>query len=123
MAVRSQISSIALMGTLLLGTDHLWGQMDRGPVLRIGKVPAFYGYCLFVSGSQATNFLLQGSGDLSSWTNVFQAYGQPATNPVYFVTQALERVFWRATAGDPLLVQEQRWTNQEPIEYRFYLRH
>jgi len=31
--------------------------------------------------------------------------------------------FWRARPGQPLLAQEQRWTNQEPVEYSFYLRH
>jgi hypothetical protein len=31
--------------------------------------------------------------------------------------------FWRANAGEPLLVQQQRWTNREPVEYSFYLRH
>lgn len=94
-------------------------------MLRIGKIPSFYGYCVFASGSQATNFVLQGSADLTSWTNLFQAYGQPGTNPVYFVTQALQTTqgFWRATAGEPLLAQEQRWTEHEPVEYSFYLRH
>src|ERR1700751_2525965 len=98
---------MVLLGSLLLGTNHLRAQTVGGPVLSIGKIPSFYGYCLFASGSQATNFVLQASSDLSSWTNVFQAYGQPGTNPVYFVTQD---GFWRANAGEPLLVQQQRWT-------------
>jgi hypothetical protein len=45
---------------------------------------------------------------------------------VYFVTQDLVTTtqgFWRATPGEPLLAQEQRWTNQEPVEYSFYLHH
>ena len=121
--MRSLFSILVLLGSLLLGTNHLQAQAVAGPVLSIGKIPSFYGYCLFASGSQATNFVLQGSADLSFWTNVFQAYGQPGTNPVYFVTQDLTQGFWRATAGEPLLAQEQRWTNQEPVKYNFYLRH
>lgn len=125
MAVRSLFSSLALVGTLLFRTTHLWAQTDPGPLLKVGKIPSFYGYCLFVSGPQSTNFVLQASPELTSWTNVFQAYGQPGTNPVYFVTQDLgtNQGFWRATVGEPLLVQQQRWTNHEPVEYSFYLRH
>src|SRR6266404_2501117 len=125
MGVHSSFSSLVLVVSLLLGTNHLWAQTDGGPVLRVGKVSSFYGYCLFASGFQATNFALQASADLTSWTNVFQAYGHPGTNPVYFVTQDLGTTqgFWRAMAGEPLPAQEQRWTNQEPVQYSFYLRH
>jgi len=81
-----------------------------------------YGYSLFASSPQSTNFVLQTSADLKSWTNLFQSFGWPGTNPVYGVTKDLHgpaQAFWRAVPGEPLLMQEQRWTNQEPVEYRF----
>jgi hypothetical protein len=123
--MRNPFSILVLLGSILLGTNQLRAQTAGGPVLTIGKILSFYGNCLFASGPQSTNFVLQASPDLSSWTNVFQSYGQPGTNPVYFVTQDIVTTqgFWRAAPGEPLLAQEQRWTNQEPVEYSFYLRH
>jgi Family of unknown function (DUF6174) len=123
--VRSTFSSLALVVGLLLGANHLSAQSDPGPVLGIGKIPSFDAYSLFASGSQGTNLVLQASADLRSWTNVFQAYAQPGIDLVLFLGQnfAVPQTFWRATVGEPLLEQERRWTNQEPVEYSFYLRH
>lgn len=91
-------------------------------MLMIDKPSWTYSYGLYVSGPGATNFVLQTSADLSSWTNLLQLYGHPGTNPVYFVDVSSGQGFWRAKAGEPLGVQAQRWTNREPLEYSFYLR-
>src|SRR6266542_754131 len=117
---RLSISALALIAGLLFGTDRLHAQTNGGPALTL--VPAMYGYSLFASSPQSTNFVLQTSADLKSWTNLFQSFGWPGTNPVYGVTKDLHgpaQAFWRAVPGEPLLMQEQRWTNQEPVEYRF----
>jgi len=79
-----------------------------------------------VAGPAATNFVLEASVDLRSWTTQFQAFGSPTTNPVYQVMDELQtnrQMFWRAAPGEELSLQEGRWRNQEPLEYTFRLRH
>src|SRR5207249_4809365 len=130
MAVKKVQSSLvcllALTAALLSGAVRLCAQTNLGPMLRLGQVPGMNGYFLFVLGPQATNFVLETSADLKSWTTLYQAFGWPGTNPVYRIMQKSPsgaHAFWRAVPGEPLLVKEQRWTNQEPVEYRFRLRH
>jgi hypothetical protein len=115
---------LALTAALFLGTERLNGQAGGGPALTL--IQGISGFGMFASGWQSTNFVLQSSTDLKSWTNVFQAYGWPGTNLLYQVSYDLlspAQGFWRAKPGEPLLVQEQRWTNNEPVEYSFRLRH
>ena len=124
MTARMSVSLLALIGALFLGTERLNGQASGGPALTL--VREISGFGMFASGWQSTNFVLESSTNLKSWTNVFQAYGWPGTNLVYQVTDDVlspTQGFWRARPGEPLLIQEQRWTNHEPVHYSFRLRH
>jgi hypothetical protein len=117
----------AFTAVLVAGSSALRPGMISEPVLSVGSVPGGgSGFCLFVVGPAATNFVLQTSTDLRSWTTVFQAYGYPTTNPVYRVMdewQTDRQMFWRATKGEDLAGQEARWRDHEPREYTFRLRH
>ncbi|MGH7973304.1 MAG: DUF6174 domain-containing protein [Limisphaerales bacterium] len=117
-----RLFQLALLSVLALTTNQLRGQTDPGPMLMIGKPSWTYACGLYASGPGATNFVLQASADLRSWTNLFQVYGHPGTNPVFVADLRSGQGFWRATAGEPLVVQAQRWTDREPVEYSFYLR-
>jgi len=124
MTARLFASLSAAVGALFLGTESLSGQASGGPALTV--VREMFGFGMVASGAESTNFVLESSADLKSWTNVFQAYGWPGTNPVYQVqdvSRSPAEGFWRAKAGEPLLVQEQRWNDHQPAEYSFRLRH
>jgi len=121
---RLSICALALMAGLQVLTERLHAQPTGGPALTLVSGP--YYFDLFVSGPQSTNFVLETSPDLKSWTNLFQLFGRPGSNAVCSAVRTLQgpaQGFWRALPGEPLLIQEQRWTNHEPVEYSFRFRH
>ena len=104
---------------LWLGAVEAAAQSDGGPSLSLISYNSS-SFRLYASGGQSTNFVLESSSDMQSWTNVFQAIGWPGTNAVYggFYSMASPaQQFWRARPGQPILAQEQQWTNHEPVEY------
>jgi hypothetical protein len=110
---------------VLLGAVEATAQSGGGPVLTIVPYNSF-SFRLYASGWQSTNFVLESSSDMKSWTNVFQAFGWPGTNSVYggfYEMASPAQQFWRARPGQPLVMQEQQWTNHEPVHYSFRLRH
>ena len=104
---------------VLLAAVGASAQSDGGPALTLIPYNGF-SFRLYTSGWRSTNFVLESSSDMRSWTNVFQAIGWPGTNAVYggFYELASQQ-FWRARAGQPVLTLEQQWTNHEPVEYSF----
>src|SRR5262245_269307 len=124
MADSRSILGLTLGVVLLAGQVHVCAQMN--PILRVGQIPGWNSYYLFVSGTAATNFVLETSVDLKTWEVVFQAFGWPGTNPVYRLTpqwQTNAQAFWRAFPGETLAMQEQRWHEHEPFEYTYRFRH
>jgi uncharacterized protein DUF6174 len=110
---------------VLLGAVGATAQSDGGPVLTLVPDNSFV-FRLYISGWQSTNFVLESSSDMKSWTNVFQAFGWPGTDSVYggfYETASPAQQFWRARPGQPLVMQEQQWTNHEPVEYSFRFLH
>src|SRR5262249_1820206 len=121
---RLSISTLGLIVGLLVITNRLHAQPTVGPALTL--VSAAYNFIRCASVPQASNFVLETSPDMKSWTNLFQLFGWPGTNSVCSVVKDLRsppQAFWRALPGEPLLIQEQRWTNHEPVEYSFRFRH
>lgn len=121
---RLYISTFVLVAVLLFGFGLLEALAQEGPNLTLVADPLGYGF--YVSGTQSTNFVLETSADLKSWTNVLQSIGWPETNRVYGVAmdpKGPAHSFWRAVPGEQILLKEQRWTDQEPVEYRFRFRH
>lgn len=118
---------LVLVVALHSGSLGLRAQPMTGPLLSLGQVlGGGNGYSLFVTGSTATNFLLEASADLVTWSPVFQAFGSPGTNPVYQVMDELQgndQRFWRALPGEDVAVMEEHWRDSEPLEYTFRLRH
>jgi hypothetical protein len=85
--------------------------------------PAEFGFHLYVSGRQATNFVLKSSMDLDEWEVLYQAFGRPENDPVMWMEPNQPHGFWQAAPGESLEQIEQRWLAQEPAEYTFRLRH
>jgi hypothetical protein len=80
---------------------------------------------LTISGPASTNFVLQSSTNLSTWSSTHQAYGHPGTNGIHFfytVELAPRITYWRALPGEDLSVQAARWHARQPSEYQFFFR-
>jgi hypothetical protein len=116
-----------MLGVLLFcGALCSRAQTNGAVGLRVGQITDLYGYFLFASGPQATNFVLESSKDLGTWTVVHQAIGWPGTNPVFRVMDELQiqsQGFWRAIPGEAVATRQQRWHDHEPVEYTFRFRH
>jgi hypothetical protein len=116
-----------ILGIVLLAAPaRVRAQTHSGVMLKVEQKSGWQGSFVFVSGPAVTNYVLETSIDLKTWRNVFQAFGWPGTNPVFRVGpgwQTNAHAFWRAFPGETLETQEQRWREQEPIEYTYRFRH
>ena len=117
---------IILAMILPLGVICTRAEITRELTLRIEQVSPEPAFSLFISGQQATNFILESSVDFKAWQMLYQSFGWPGGNSVYVIVPAMESqpyAFWRAVPGESLQAQKQRWLEKEPAEYTFRLRH